>query len=174
MKIGDDMIIMFVRHAEAEKDKLTDLGRKQCELMCLQDENYKFSKIYCSTINRCKETAEYLKLKYNLEVEYSDRLIDREVLDKDPETLNEKEWYDNYLNKNYSCKKPEGCKEFLERNFKVFDYIINKHKGKNENIILVAHSCTFYAIQEYLNSSKNENINYSRLSNCARVYFEIN
>ena len=168
------MIIMFVRHAEAKENVLTELGRKQCEIMCEQEENYVFSKIYCSTVDRCKETAEYLKTKHKLEVEYFDSLKDREVLNQKPETDEEWEWYNNYLNKNYSHSKPEGCKEFLQRNFAVFDKIIQAHKGKKENVILVAHSCTFYAIQEYLNASKGENINYCRLSNCGRVYFEIN
>ena len=167
------MIIMFVRHAEAKENVLTNLGRKQCEMMCEQNEHYEFSKIYCSSIERCKETAEYLKNKYNLKVECFYDLRDREVLDSTPQNSDEKEWYDNYLNKNYSHKNPEGCKEFLQRNFKIFDDIINHHKQKNENVILVAHSCTFYAIQEYINSSKGENINYCRLSNCSKIYFEI-
>lgn len=168
------MIIMFVRHAEARQDKITGLGKKQCKLMCKQNEDYTFSKIYCSSVNRCRETASYLKQKYKLEIEYLDGVKDREVLNNDPQTKDEKEWYNNYLNKNFSHKNPEGCKEFLDRNFNAFEKIINSHKGKNENVILVAHSCTFYAIQEYLNSSKDEKINYSRLANCSRVYFEIN
>ena len=168
------MIIMFVRHAEAVDNKLTELGIKQCKLMCEHVEAYDFSKIYCSTINRCKETAKYFKDKYKIDIEYFDKIKDREMLNKTPETEDEKEWYKNYLNKNYSHKNPEGCKEFLQRNFEVFDEIISRHKKKNENIILVAHSCTFYAFQEYINSSKGDELNYSRLSNCAKVYFEIN
>lgn len=102
-----------------------------------------------------------------------DDLRDREALHHDPETEEEQFWYDNYLNKNFSSLKPEGCKEFLQRNFDVFDRIISEHKQKNENVILVAHSCTFYAIQEYFNKSSGEEINYYRLSNCAKVYFEV-
>lgn len=167
------MIIMFVRHAEAKENKITEIGKKQCELMCEQDENYKFSKIYCSSVSRCMETAKYLERKYKLEIEYIDELRDREVLSQKPTTAKEQEWYDNYLNKNYSHKNPEGCKEFLQRNFKVFDRIIDQHKNKQENVIIVAHSCTFYAIQEYLNPSRGDNLKYCRLSNCGKVYFEI-
>ncbi|MBR3885647.1 MAG: histidine phosphatase family protein [Clostridia bacterium] len=167
------MILMFVRHGESVDNELTEFGRKQCELMVMSKDNYNFSKIYCSIMNRCKQTAEYFSKKYNLEVEYVSSLKDREMLSNEPKTDDEKEWYDNYLNKNYSHKNPEGCKEFLQRNFREFDRIINAHKDKNENVILVAHSCTFYALQEYLNSSKGENINYCRLSNCSKIYFEI-
>lgn len=168
------MILMFVRHGESVNDELTELGRKQCELMVMGDEDYKFSKIYCSVMKRCKQTASYLSEKYNLETEFVAGVKDREMLKTEPKADDEKEWYANYLNKNYSHKNPEGCKEFLERNFCEFDRIIKAHKDKNENIILVAHSCTFYALREYLNKSEGSEINYCRLSNCSKIYFEIN
>lgn len=167
------MIIMFVRHGEAVNDELTKLGREQCELMVKQNEDYDFAKIYCSTTNRCRETAKFYAEKLNLKVEYLDKIKDRELLEHKPENQDEKEWYDNYLNKSYSHKNPEGCFEFLKRNFDEFDKIIKTHKDKNENIILVAHSCTFYAIQEYFNHCQDDEINYYRLANCSRVYFEI-
>ena len=173
MKIGDNMVIMYVRHGDSVDDKLTRLGESQCELMVAETEKYEFSKIYCSVTNRCKMTAKYLSEKYNLETEYVEGVRDRGLLNRDPETNEERLWYDNYLNKNFSSKKPEGCKEFLERNFKEFDKIIKNHKKKNENVILVAHSSTFYALQEYLNKSLGDEIKYYRVSNCARVYFEI-
>lgn len=167
------MVIMFVRHGESVNDKLTDLGKAQCELMIKSSDDYVFSKIYASTANRCRETAEYLGNKYNLKIELLNGVKDRELLKSDPKNDNEQLWYDNYLNKTFSHKNPEGCKEFLQRNFKEFDKIIEKHKNKNENVILVAHSCTFYAIQEYLKPSNSDNVNYYRLSNCSRIYFEI-
>ena len=174
MKPGDNnMILMFVRHGEARGDELTDFGKKQCELMAAQDESYVFSKIYCSTAKRCKDTAEYLSKKYNLKIEYLKNIKDRELLNHEPQTADEHEWYDNYLNRSYSHKNPEGCLEFLNRNFDEFEKIIKKHNAKNENIILVAHSCTFYAIQEYFSGSGNNEINYYRLGNCSKVYFEI-
>lgn len=167
------MIIMFVRHGEARGDELTSLGTKQCKLMVSQEEDYKFSKIYCSSVNRCKETAKFLAEKYKLEIAYLEKLKDRELLDCAPQTEDEQEWYDNYLNKNYSHKKPEGCKEFLQRNFNEFEKIIKTHFEKNENVIIVAHSCTFYALQEFFNKSKEDTIKYYRLGNCSKVYFEI-
>lgn len=173
IKIGDIMILMFVRHGESVNDELTEFGKKQCEFMVMGEEDYKFSKLYCSVANRCKQTASYLSEKYSLEPEYISGVKDREMLKTEPKNEDEKEWYDNYLNKNYSHKNPEGCKEFLERNFKEFDRIINNHKSSNENVILVAHSCTFYALREYLNKSDSEEINYCRLSNCSKIYFEI-
>lgn len=168
------MVIMFVRHGDAKDDRLTELGKRRCELMCEGEETYTFSKIYCSVVNRCKETASYFVQNYGLPIEYVDDLKDREILSGKPQTSDEQEWYDNYLNKNFSHKNPEGCKEFLQRNFKVFEKVISQHKPKNENVIIVAHSCTFYALQEFLKKSETDEIKYYRLSNCAKVYFEVN
>lgn len=167
------MIIMFVRHGDADEKGLTELGKKQCELMVDSNEQYKFSSIYSSSIDRCVQTAEFLAKKYNLKIQKVDEIKDRELLKASPQNADEQEWYDNYLNKNYSHNNPEGCYEFLQRNFNVFENIIKKHKIKNENVIIVAHSCTFYALQEYFNKCLDEEINYYRLGNCSRVYFEI-
>lgn len=168
------MIIMFVRHGESINDKLTDFGIAQCEMMADSEEEYKFSKIYSSVANRCKETAKFLCEKFGLDLVLLEGVKDRDQLEnEEPQNADEKEWYENYLNKNYSHKKPEGCKEFLKRNFAEFDKIILAHKEKNENVILVAHSCTFYAIQEYFNASVGDEIKYYRLGNCSKVYFEV-
>lgn len=168
------MIIMYVRHGDAEGDKLTELGRKQCELMVKQDESIKFSKIYSSPMNRCIETSKYLAEKYNLEIEVVSKLDERKTLGREPESDTEKEWFDNYLNPNYSSNNPEGCKEFVDRTARVLDNIINAHKNKNENVIISAHSCSLYAIMAYFNKEKQGDINWYRAGNCSKVYFEVN
>ncbi len=168
------MIIMYVRHGEAEDDKLTEFGKKQCELMVMQNESVKFSKIYSSPMNRCIETSKYLAEKYNLEIEVVSKLDERKTLGRDPETEHEKEWFENYLNPLFSSKSPEGCKEFVDRTAVVLDEIIKQHKHKNENVIISAHSCSLYAIMAYFNKDKQGDINWYRAGNCSKVYFEIN
>lgn len=169
------MIIMFVRHADALDDKITNLGYKELEVLKEYKEDLKFSKIYTSSANRCKVTAECLKEKLNLPLEVSLNLKERELLKEDkPTNLQEQIWYDNYLNPGFSSKKPEGCKDFLERNFEVFDKIIKMHKEKNENIIIVAHSGTLYVLLAYIYGyNKNNNLPWRRIGNCGRIYFEI-
>ena len=167
------MILMYVRHADAVSDKLTELGERQCELMAEQEDCFKFSKIYSSPLNRCINTSMVLAEKYNIEIEVKAELCERKNLNRDPETAEEKEWFDNYMNPNYSHNNPEGCKEFLDRTKAVLDEIIATHKDKNENVIISAHSCTLYAIMAYFNKVKADKINWYRVSNCAKIYFEI-
>ena len=169
------MIIMFVRHADAVNDEITDLGYKELEILKEYKENLKFSKVYTSSANRCRVTADCLVKKLDLPLEVCFNLKERELLREDePKNAEERDWYDNYLNPNFSSKNPEGCKDFLERNFEVFDKIVKSHKDKNENIIIVAHSGTLYVLLAYIYGyNKNNNLPWRRVGNCSRIYFEV-
>lgn len=169
------MIIMFVRHGDAKNDKLTKIGKKECKLAVKNKEKINFSKIYCSVTPRCVKTARYFQLKYKLPLVVLDGLRERELLpNAEPQNEKEKEWFDNYMNPFYSSKEPEGCKEFLTRNFIEFKKIIDEHIDKNENVILVAHSGTLYSLMAYINGiKKNGNINWMRAGNCSKIYFEV-
>ena len=170
------MIILFVRHADDIDNKITKLGKKQCEVMVDYEEEFAFAKIYSSPAKRCVDTAKPLSKKFNLDIEILDELNERDQLNnKTPQTKEEKMWYDNYMNPSYSCAKPEGCKEYLDRNFSAFNKIINNHIDKNENAIIVAHSGTFYILSAFINGyDKNKDLKWSRVGNCAKIYFEIN
>lgn len=169
------MLILFVRHADAKNDKLTKLGKKQCKLAVKSKDGIKYSKVYSSSARRCIKTARYFQLKYKLPLEVLKGLKDRELLPGlEPQNEKEKEWYENYMNPLYSSTDPEGCKEFLTRNFIEFKKIIDEHIDKNENVIIVAHSGTLYALMAYVNGiRKNKNINWFKAGNCSKVYFEI-
>ena len=169
------MIIMFVRHADAVNDEITDLGYKELEILKEYKENLKFSKVYTSSASRCRVTADCLVKKLDLPLEVCFNLKERELLREDePKNAEECDWYDNYLNPNFSSKNPEGCKDFLERNFEVFDKIVKSHKDKNENIIIVAHSGTLYVLLAYIYGyNKNNNLPWRRVGNCSRIYFEV-
>ena len=169
------MIIMFMRHADAKNDKLTKFGRRQAKLALKEKENIKFSKVYSSNTKRTIKTARYFQLKYKLPAEVLDGLNDRELLsDGEPKNEKEQEWFNNYMNPLYSSTNPEGCKEFLTRNFIEFKRIIDEHIEKNDNVIIVAHSGTLYALMAYVNGiRKNRNINWFRAGHCSKIYFEV-
>lgn len=169
------MIIKFIRHADSKNDKLTKLGKKQCKLAFKQKDSISYSKIYSSSAGRCVRTARYYQSKLKLQVEVVEGISERELLKtKEPQTEQEKLWYDNYLNPMFSNEEPEGCKEFLARNFIEFNRIIDEHIDKDENVIIVAHSGTFYALMAYINGiQKNQDLIWYRLNNCAQVIVEI-
>ena len=135
------------------------------------EEQFEFAKIYCSPANRCLKTARPFQVKRKIQLEIVEGLKERELLKTEkPQNEVEQEWYDNYLNPMHSNESPEGCKEYLARNFIEFKRIIENH-----NAIVVAHSGTFYTLMAYVNGlQKNKNINWYRIGSGDRVYFEIN
>ena len=167
------MLILFIRHAEAKNDKLTSFGLKQCELLSNQTEDYEFFKIYSSPAYRCKKTAEYYNENKHLKLEIDERLNERETLENSPQNEFEKLWYDNYMNPKFSSKQPEGCKELLDRVYDFLDEKISFHKQKNENFVVVSHSGIFYAFMSYFNREKTGDINWYKIGNASKVYFEI-
>lgn len=169
------MVIMYVRHAEDIDDELTELGIMQCQLAVKNKEKTKFSKIYTSNAKRCVDTAKFFAEAYKIPVEESSSLNEREVLpDKYPKNEAEQLWYDNYMNPYFSNKFPEGCKEYLDRNFAEFDKMVKRHLSKDENVIVVGHSSTLYALYCYIHGLGNEkDLVWSRAGNCSKVYFEI-
>ncbi len=167
------MIILFIRHAEANGDKLTRFGKKQAKLNFSQKEDYEFAKIYSSPTRRCWKTAKIYNKKRKLPLEADVRLTERETLDSKPVTKEEQLWFDNYLNPKFSSAEPEGCKEFLERVYEFLGERIFEHYQKNENIVIVAHSGIFYAVMSYFNKGKKGDINWYKIGNASKVFFEI-
>lgn len=168
------MIILFIRHAEAKNDKLTKIGKKQARLLGKQQEDYEFSKIYCSPTKRCLDTAKSYNKSRKIPLEIDGRINEREQLETAPKTKYEQIWYDNYLNPKFSALEPEGCKEFLERVYEFLHEKIFEHYQKNENFVMVSHSGIFYAVMSYFSKAKKgDNINWYKLGNASKVYFEI-
>lgn len=169
------MVIMYVRHAEDVDDKLTELGTEQCELAVKSKEKIKFSKIYSSSAKRCVFTANYFADAYKLPLEICESLKEREVLKTaKPQNSAEQLWYDNYMNPYFSNTSPEGCKEYLDRNFAEFERIKVAHYKNQENVIIVGHSSTLYALYCYIHGLENaKDLIWSRAGNCSKVYFEI-
>ncbi len=167
------MIILFIRHAEASGDKLTKFGKKQSKLNFSQKEDYEFSKIYCSPLNRCRQTAKIFNKKRKLPFDIDERLKERETLERKPETKEEQVWYDNYMNPKFSSFEPEGCKELLDRVYSFLNEKIFEHYQKNENFVMVSHSGIFYAVLSYFNKNKIGDINWYKIGNASKVYFEV-
>ena len=167
------MIILFIRHAEANDDKLTKFGKRQAKLLSKQKEDFEFAKIYTSPLRRCKDTAKFYNKTKKLKIEIDERLTERQTLETPPKNKQEQQWYDNYMNPRFSSDFPEGCKEFLQRTYEFLSERIFEHYQKNENIVVVAHSGIFYAVLSYFNKGKKGDINWYKLGNCSKVYFEV-
>lgn len=166
------MLIYFVRHGEDKDDKLTRFGRKQVKMLTKSMKEFKFDNIYSSPYIRCIQTANILKKLVNKEVVIDERIKERFKI-KDPKTQNEKEWYDNYLNKKYINTEFETCADFLNRNSNFIDDII-KNNPTQSSVIVVGHSACLYAFLEYFYKNPNNAVVWNSMSNASCIRFEVN
>lgn len=158
-----------MRHGDHIENKLNKLGKKQVEFSSKYLEKLNISKIYCSPINRCKESACIASRVLKKDIIIDNRLREREKIASQREEK-DLEWYNNYLNVNYSSSDPEGAKEFFGRIKDFVEYIIRKHDF-SENVLLVGHSSTLYALAAYFYGVKSEAI-WMALGNGSIVCFE--
>lgn len=165
--------IFFLRHGEANNDKLTSIGKKQAKKIVKQLDYENIAKIYCSPLDRCKQTADIIAKKLNLDVEIINDLKERTKI-LSPVNEQEKEVNENYLNYNYKNPNYDTCFDHINRNFKAFNQIIDNHIDNDENILIIAHSSTIYALNAYIcGIPENGKIHWMRVGNCSKVCYEI-
>lgn len=168
------MKIIFIRHGEANINtgKLTFNGKRQVKniLKYLKDE--KISAIYCSPRTRALQSTNILNAKLKVPVFIQNNLNERQLLPLGKEKF--KEDYDNnYLNYTYENSHFETCKNFIDRNLKVFEKIKNKHK-KDNAVIIIAHSATLSALNAFVNGIPKDNqILWLQCSNGAVIKYNI-
>ena len=158
-----------MRHGDHVNDNLNGLGKKQVKFSSYYLRGVNISKIYCSPINRCMESARIVGKTLKKDIVVDNRLKEREKI-ASMRSEEDKEWYDNYLNVNYSCKSPEGAKEFFCRIKSFVDDVISKHND-SENILVVGHSSTLYALGAYFYGIK-DNAVWMAMGNGSVVCFE--
>lgn len=163
------MNIVLLRHGNENNDRLTNIGKKQIKNIIKQIEKFDFEKIYVSPKNRCIQTAKIISKKLNIGYEIKQELTERFQLGHTPQNQNEQLWWDNYMNYNFENSNLETCKQFYNRNKKVFDYIIKHHK---KNILIIAHSATSYALLNYIKGFKDY-LTHTEMSEGSYVAFEI-
>ena len=168
------MKLVFVRHGNDKKGKLTLLGKKQAKMVCHELVYEYIKKIYVSPMERTFKTAKIIQNKLGIK----DIIIDGRLSEREPISLNLSrsifdELNDNYLNPSHSNKSPEGCKEYVERIFSFLDEI--KNTNKDIAVLVVGHSSMLYVILAYIYGyNKGNQLNWARLGNCSKICFELN
>ena len=107
-------------------------------------------KLYSSNYVRAIQTAKYLALKHNLEINVVSTLGERKFgissWDELPENFGRKQ----FLDENYKIGDGESKKEVRNRMFSTITKILNENKGKN--IAIVSHGTAIsYVLKKWCN-----------------------
>ncbi|HEX9061454.1 MAG TPA: alpha-ribazole phosphatase [Clostridia bacterium] len=168
------MKLFFIRHGQTDwnvkgrmqgsfDSELNNTGINQAEELAkkLLESNYKFSKIYSSTLKRAVKTAQILCKALNLEhiqlkgleeinLGQWEGLTWEEVKEKFPEEY--AKWYEN---RRYT-RSPggESYQDMLDRVLEAINKIIN---GNDRNVAIVTHGGVIMCLQCYItNTPYNE------------------
>ena len=149
------MRIVLLRHGENKKGKLTSLGKRQIIMTAKQLKKFNFSLVFSSPVQRCVQSAKIVckVLKLNFQVE--ENLKERWQLTHEPQTKEEIDWWNNYMNYDFQSLLKEDCRRFMDRNFEVFKKIQAQSK-KDDDVLVVAHSATSYALLNYVLNKKSK------------------
>lgn len=176
------MRICYIRHAKDKVGKdvifkgdtsLTMQGKRILKQTIEYYDKEKAVAIYTSPNKRAVQTAEIISKRYNIPVIVKEGLRERIKFDYVKGSEDEKIFWENYLNYNFQTDKFESCKTYIDRNFEVFKEIVDLHDKKDENVILVGHSATLYALNTFFNGiPRNKQIKWMQCGNCCMVKFE--
>lgn len=160
------MKIYITRHGQTEwnserrlqgwKDApLTDLGKKQAEVLGKKIRDIDFDKIYCSPLDRTRKTAEIaLNSKEDTPIVFDERLKEINMGEWEgmkSETIKEEysEYYDKFWNSpdQYEPKTGESYHDVKKRIIDALENMIEA--DPDENILIITHGCASRVILSY-------------------------
>ena len=169
---GNPNKFFLVRHGEAEnnilglndslpemkKYKLTKAGRKQIEKTAEYLKNQKIDTIFCSHLERTKETAEIISKKINAKIIFDDRLREAGmgIVNGKPYSELKKIYSDFKQPLNTDENGIEGWKDIQERMKSFLDDFNDKHKGKN--VVIVSHGDPLLMMKGVLDNLSTDEI----------------
>ena len=174
------MRICFIRHGSDIKPKilgedtpLSMQGIRQIKNAIRYYDKENIKAVYSSPCKRAVQTAEIIAKRYHVPVVILEGLAERKKFDYKKDSPEEKLFMDNYLNYAFDTDLFESCKKYIDRNFEAFDTIVKNHYDKNENVIVVGHSATLYALNTYFKGiPKDKQIIWLQCGNCSMIKYE--
>lgn len=166
------MKLIIVRHAETTENrkergrfhghthgKLSVLGKEQSRKLATRLSKEKIDVVYCSDLNRAKETLKPFLKKYKVKVIYTKELREGDMgiftgkTKEDYLTWKEnepgKKWLRRFgKNLDFAIPKGESSKALQKRVAKVIEKIIKKEKSKN--VLIMTHGKTKTMMLLYL------------------------
>lgn len=160
--------IYLVRHGQTEWNvggrfqgqsdiKLSEIGRKQAQLLTKYFPAHQLQAIYASTLERAKETANILAERYHAPVHLRDDLREMNFGDWEGLTFDEisKDWQNggNEFFEHPEALMPPHGETFMEgqkRGIKALQDIMQQHTGEMEEIAIVAHGAILRTLIAYV------------------------
>ncbi len=170
------MKLYVIRHGETEMGKmkiiatedepLNDNGIKQAITVGEEIRKLDIDVIYCSPIERARQTLKLFNLNNNIPVIINEKIKERNMGIYEKIPFDELEW-DEFWNYNSNKKYPEL--ETMKSVYLRVSSFIDEIKKDNKNVLLVTHGGISRAIYWYFNGIP-ENGNSSDINENCKIY----
>lgn len=172
------MKLYVIRHGETDMGKnniiatedepLNENGKKQAIEVGREIRKLNINKIYCSPIQRAKDTLELFRLDKNIPVIIENRIKERDMGIYEKVPFKDLNW-DEFWNYNSAKLYPEL--ETMKSVYERISEFLNELKLSNnsDNILLVTHGGISRAIYWYFNGVP-ENGNSSNINENCKIY----
>ena len=145
------MKLLIVRHGETDENsqkiiqgrlpgKLTSLGEKQAKELGKKLKKYKIDKIYCSPIDRCRQTLELAlkEMDYKGEIEYTELLSERDFGKYSGKPRSEVDF--DELDKDTAENKDMGVETQGNIDRRIKEFLEKIRQKDNQTVLVVSHS----------------------------------
>lgn len=154
------MKIIAVRHGQTDGNisrliqsrtdgKLTMLGIEQAKETALKLRDYEFSKIYCSTLGRCKETLSYItEFHKSTPIYYSEKLI--ELGKGDLEGMSWTELPSNFYSESHIEQRISGGESWVDLDERIREFLNDIFDTGVDSVLVVTHDGPLKVIHSIL------------------------
>ncbi len=172
------MSLYVIRHGETNMGKnkiiatmdepLNSHGIEQAIIVGKEIRKLKLDRIFCSPIQRAKDTLHYFNLDNNILVYYEYRIVERNMGNYEKSSFDSLDW-DSFWNYNSQIKYPD-CESMGSTYHRVKSFLDElKQTHKNENILLVTHGGISRVIYWYFNGIPKDGHSSNINENC-KIY----
>ena len=176
------MEIIIVRHGETQHNKakkmqgslpgiLTEKGKNQARQVAESLKQFEFTHIYCSSLNRAKQTAEILSEVLSLPITIDGRLDEKNFGVWENRSFDELMHEYPELEKNFSWEvwnitpdKAEPLSELTERAVDFLTEMTRRHRG-SDRILAVSHGGPMRVVLGFINGGEPEEYMARHLDN---------
>lgn len=131
---------------KSEKVILSSDGEERAKILCSELELQNIDKVYTSNCVRTLQTAKYMLVNQDLNVNIDDRLDERRVGIPNDDSV--KNWFEmQYMDENYKTVGGESQKEVRQRMSEVLDEVLKENEGKRIAIFTHGYAITFLLLK---------------------------
>jgi len=176
------MKVFFVRHGQTNYNilnlfngdssknvYLTELGKKQAEIVCKKIRDVKLDLVIVSKLPRTKETALIITKNKKVEFKIEPRINDRKT---GFEGRNVADFYEAIKPDVFNLKFNDG-ESFQEEKNRVFSFLEEIKKFDFKNILVVTHFEILQIVNGYFNNLSNQEMYDTQIDNCQVLEFDI-